>query len=37
MFKKVASKVVCAIAYGAGYVFGTVKRIVNRINSFIED
>ena len=37
MFKKTISKVVCAIAFGAGYVLGAVKRIVNRINSFIED
>ena len=37
MFKKIVSKTVCAIAYGAGYIYGAVKRIVNRINSFIED
>lgn len=37
MFKKTVSKVVCAIAYGAGYIFGTVKKIAQRINSYIED
>ena len=37
MFKKVASKVVCAVAYGVGYIFGAVKRVAQRINSFIED
>lgn len=37
MFKKYAGKVVCAIAYGAGYVFGAVKRVVQKINTYIED
>lgn len=37
MFKKTVSKVVCAIAYGAGYIFGAVKRVVQGINSYIED
>ena len=37
MFKKTVSKVICAVAFGIGYAFGAVKKIAQRINSYIEN
>lgn len=37
MFKKTVNKVICTVAFGIGYAFGVVKKIAQRINSYIED
>ena len=37
MFKKYAGKVVCAVAFAAGYILGSAQTIAKKINSLLED
>ena len=37
VFKKTVTKIACAVAFGIGYAFGAVKKIAQKINSYIKD